>query len=441
MRHQNHGLRKRCDCGRRQWTKCDHPWHFAFKWRGVHHRYSLDRLVYPPVRTKEKAQAAVDRIRSEIRDGAFHAPAEPAAGGAVLAVLTLGQLADTYERSHVRVERPASEKRWRVQVNAILRRAVTLPTGEVRTLDKWAVSDVTTEAIKQFQELRRPAGVFAMNRDLGVLRAIFNWAMAEGLIEKTPFKRGSVSAIKRAPEAKRARRLEPGEADRLLAACGPHTRALVEAALETGCRRGELLTLQWSQVRLDGARPAIVLTAAKTKTKTLREVPISSRLRAILEMRQNGPDGKAHKSTAFVFGNDAGEAVKSFKRSWASAKLKAHGFTPAYVKGSARLTSASLEQLRSIDLHFHDLRREAGSRWLDAGVPLHTIQRWLGHTNIAQTSTYLAVTDTGSHEAMARFDAARVQRCATDSENPVPSGADESTTHDTSPNKSGGRLH
>jgi hypothetical protein len=41
------------------------------------------------------------------------------------------------------------------------------------------------------------------------------------------------------------------------------------------------------------------------------------------------------------------------------------------------------------DLHFHDLRREAGSRWMDAGIPLATIQRWLGHANIAQTSTYL----------------------------------------------------
>jgi hypothetical protein len=42
-------------------------------------------------------------------------------------------------------------------------------------------------------------------------------------------------------------------------------------------------------------------------------------------------------------------------------------------------------------------------RW----VPLHTIQRWLGHTNVSQTSTNLAVTDQGQHEAMARFDAER----------------------------------
>jgi integrase len=275
-------------------------------------------------------------------------------------------------------------------------------------LGAWAVSDITTETIKQYQDLRRPQGHVGMNRDLSVLRAIFNWAIGEGLIEKTPFKRGGISLIKKAKEAKRSRRLEPGEGERLLNACGAPLRAIVEAALETGCRRGELLSLQWGQVRLDGPRPAIVLTAAKTKTQTQREVPISVRLRAILEMRRRDAAGEKHKASAFVFGHqDTGEAVKSFKRSWATATLRAHGRTPEYIKGSALLTPACLEWLRAIDLHFHDLRREAGSRWLDAGVPLHTIQRWLGHANISQTSTYLAVTDTGSHEAMARFDVGR----------------------------------
>ena len=54
------------------------------------------------------------------------------------------------------------------------------------------------------------------------------------------------------------------------------------------------------------------------------------------------------------------------------------------------LTAASRATLATIDLHFHDLRREAGSRWLEGGVPLHTIRDWLGHTSIAQTSTYLS---------------------------------------------------
>ena len=58
-------------------------------------------------------------------------------------------------------------------------------------------------------------------------------------------------------------------------------------------------------------------------------------------------------------------------------------------------------------LHFHDLRREAGSRWLDGGVPLQTIRDWLGHANISQTSTYLESTFAGQHEAMRAFEERR----------------------------------
>jgi integrase len=404
-RHNDH-LRKLCGCARRVWPKCDHPWHFNFKWDGVAYRFSLDRELGGRIRAKEAAQTARDQLCAAIRAGTFR-PTGAAGEAAVVPVLTLTELFGTYDRGHVQKTRPDSEARWRAQVALIGRQVLTQPNGLARPFGDWAVTDITTDTIEAFQDVRRPAGVFAMNRDVAAVRAVFNWATKKGLLERTPFQRGGVSTITRAPEARRARRLEPGEADRLLAASGPFVRALVEAALETGCRRGELLSLQWSQVRLEGQRPAIALSAAKTKTRTLREIPISARLRAILEMRQTDPKGQPHAATAYVFGEATGAPVRSFKRAWATAKLRAHGFKAEYVKGTARLTPAAITNLRTIDLHFHDLRREAGSRWLDAGVPLHTIQRWLGHTNISQTSTYLAVTDTGSHEAMARFDAAR----------------------------------
>jgi hypothetical protein len=63
--------------------------------------------------------------------------------------------------------------------------------------------------------------------------------------------------------------------------------------------------------------------------------------------------------------------------------LKAHGYKPAYTRKrvdeetvvkTANLSAESRASLDAIDLHFHDLRREAGSRWLDGSVPLHTIR-------------------------------------------------------------------
>ena len=139
------------------------------------------------------------------------------------------------------------------------------------------------------------------------------------------------------------------------------------AALETGCRRGELLTLQWWQVRFS-PRAEIFLPASKTKTKRDRRVPDVQRL----ARRSSSGDGSIRRATplppdAYVFGDEVGRRRQTIKDAWKIA-----------------LTRAKID-----GLHFHDLRREAGSRWMDAGVPLATIQRWLGHTNIAQTSTYL----------------------------------------------------
>ena len=41
---------------------------------------------------------------------------------------------------------------------------------------------------------------------------------------------------------------------------------------------------------------------------------------------------------------------------------------------------------------------------MDAGIPLATIQRWLGHANISQTSTYLGASLGGDEQDMRLFE-------------------------------------
>jgi integrase len=198
---------------------------------------------------------------------------------------------------------------------------------------------------------------------------------------------------------------------------------VIIAALETCCRNGELLTLQWHDVSL--GRREIRLRAAKTKTATDRIIPISDRLQAVLQLVRNDPTGQPHASSKYVFGDELGHRVKSIKRAWQTAVLKAHGHTPAWVwtnnnrgKGSGRLSAESRAAYRAIDLHFHDLRYEAGSKLLEAGWPLHEIQQMLGHTNLQQTSTYLNATLRGMHRSMRTFDRARTQATANPPSNP-----------------------
>lgn len=70
------------------------------------------------------------------------------------------------------------------------------------------------------------------------------------------------------------------------------------------------------------------------------------------------------------------------------------------------LAPHSRAAVRAIDLHFHDLRHEAGCRWLEAGWPIHHVQEMLGHANLSQTSTYLHAAEMGLQDSMRRFDEA-----------------------------------
>jgi L-alanine-DL-glutamate epimerase-like enolase superfamily enzyme len=83
----------------------------------------------------------------------------------------------------------------------------------------------------------------------------------------------------------------------------------------------------------------------------------------------------------YVFGTPLGQRIGSIN----------YGYTRACERAGFR------------GLYFHDLRREAASRWLERGVPLNVIQVLLGHSKLSQTSTYLGVSEAGVFEAMQRL--------------------------------------
>jgi hypothetical protein len=126
-------------------------------------------------------------------------------------------------------------------------------------------------------------------------------------------------------------------------------------------------------------------------------------------MRRDSPAGVPFPPSACVFGDEIGQRVGNVRRAWQTAVLRAHGHKPAWIwkkktgpndKGSTRLSPGSEAAYRAINLHFHDLRHEGGSRLLEAGWPVHYVQHMLGHASLQQTSTYLNATLRGLHESM-----------------------------------------
>ena len=70
--------------------------------------------------------------------------------------------------------------------------------------------------------------------------------------------------------------------------------------------------------------------------------------------------------------------------------------------------------LRRIHLRFHDLHREAGSRWHKSGFQLHEVRDLLGHANVSQTDTYLSAKIKGLQASMKRVDGVRGNPVAKD---------------------------
>ena len=195
--------------------------------------------------------------------------------------------------------------------------------------------------------------------------------------------------------------------DRTTRTFGLRLQWLIIAALETGCRRGELLALRWADITPRSAHCSSGLLKQEPRRRPAHD---RCRYRRVLRSSWRWPWRSAKaKETArpvhHVFGDAIGARIRNIKRAWATAVLKAHRHQPEWSKGT--LAAASRAHLNSIDLQSCDLRHEAGCRWLEAGLPLHHIQEMLGHTNLAQTSTYLHASEFGLMDSMKRFDESR----------------------------------
>lgn len=362
-------VRKICGCTK--WKTCDHPWYLDYQRNKVRFRDNLDKLTGRHAKdfaeAKDEARRAIV-AKLEGRDPRGLVPQDDP---------TLRQLLEAFDRERPRQDRRAARENGRTwQIGVIAKTEITAPSG-VRRFGDWRAREITADTLERFRQQRpRVAG----NRDLALLRVACNWAVLQGLLPSTPFRIGDVSAVKLAREEPRTRRLYAGEAERL-ELHGGRIRDLVIATLETGLRAGELLSLQWHQVRFS-PRAEIFLPAQKTKAKRDRRVPISTVLRAVLEARHLDPAGEELPHDAYVFGDEVGRQRRSIRTAWRLACKR------------AKITG----------LHFHDLRREAGSRWMDAGIPLATIQRWLGHANISQTSTYLGASLGGDEQDMRAYE-------------------------------------
>lgn len=148
---------------------------------------------------------------------------------------------------------------------------------KLRDITHGDLSAYRTNRLQTPTQYDKPRTITTVNRELSCLRRVFNVAVQQNWILKTPFLCGD-PLILTACERRREKILTLDEETRLLEACSDtkrlHLKPLIIALLDTGCRKGEMLKLVWRDVDLQNR--VITIKAENTKTLKTRTVGIAT---------------------------------------------------------------------------------------------------------------------------------------------------------------------
>jgi integrase len=163
-----------------------------------------------------------------------------------------------------------------------------------------------------------------------------------------------------------------------------YLRPVLTFAYYTGCRRGELLGLEWSQVDLSGR---VVRLEPGTTNDEARILPLTTELYETLAMQKSIRDTK-FPACQWLFFNESGGKIGRFQRSWRTA-CEAAGLAPG---------EGEPERL------FHDLRGSGVRNLIRAGVPKSVAMRISGHKTRSVFERYNIVSERDLHEAARKLE-------------------------------------
>lgn len=271
--------------------------------------------------------------------------------------MTFNQLADYYQSTYLHEavyvnERKISGLR---DIRPILSELKALRsyfgTRFIQQITHSEVSRFKLERLKTPTKHKRQRTITSVNRELQRLRRIFNIAVKEDWIKKSPFANGD-TLVSMADETKRDRILSFEEEAKLLSLIDSepkriHLKGIVLVALDCAFRRGEILTLCRKDCNF--TNKTITIRAFNSKTAKARKVGMTTRVYEWLyEYCKDLEDDE------IIF------PYVSFKTAWNKVTAK-----------------ANIDGLR-----FHDLRHTAISRFIKSGLSPTEAMRISGHTTL-----------------------------------------------------------
>lgn len=246
------------------------------------------------------------------------------------------------------------------------------------------VSSITQVDIETRREKRRKeTGVTCatVNKGVGSLKAILNWAAVRGIIPENPIR--NLRKLKEVDSATKTRYLTDKERKRLLEVIENktnHIKPLIIVALNTGIRQGALFALKWEDI--DFAEKTISLGAKNAKSKKHSIIPANkAAIDALLAWREVLQQKKVKSDLVFPSPRN-GRKMNNVCVVWAKIMEKAN------IK----------------DFRFHDMRHDFASQLVMKGVDLNTVRELLAHSDIKMTMRYAHLAPEAKRSAVSLLD-------------------------------------
>lgn len=232
------------------------------------------------------------------------------------------------------------------------------------------LSSITNAAMLDYRAKRRGEGLkqHSINREITIARAAMRHVALVHGVTVPALQWEKVKAEEPPP---RQRYLTFEEWGALLAAAHPSLKPILICAVTTGLRKGNILALDWSQVRLSAKRIALTVKGGK-----IHEVRITPLLAAALSAM---PSKKGR-----VFD------TRNFEKRWRQA-LKDAGLS---------------------DFRFHDLRHTFASWARQSGADIADVKDALGHSDISMTMRYAHIKPDAENTAFDKVSAALASHSA-----------------------------
>jgi len=270
---------------------------------------------------------------------------------------------------------PSTLREYRLHVTRFARWLWCPPRG--RSLEQATSSDCAAYLVaKQREHL----AALTIRTNIYALRPLFRWMVDEGLIARDPIAKIPVPKFQ-PPE--RSHGMSVQDVAKLLRAPDPsrylglRDRALLQVLWELGIRRSEAAAMRLPDVDLTTGR-VYVRSVKREKPRVLLLGPAGLEW---LEkwIRRRGEEDQA---TDFVWVSRIG------------VPITAHMITKmisTYAAKSGFDSHTYASGFRSGRIHSHSLRHACATEALRDGADIVSVSRWLGHSSIRSTQSYLDV--------------------------------------------------